>query len=467
MHPVTAEADDLCVDLPVVVIGAGPIGLAAAAHLVERGEPFVVLEAGTSAATGVRAWSHVRLFTPWRYTVDSVAISLLGEQGWEMPSEELYPTGRELVDVYLDPLSRHPLLAPHIRYRHRVVAIAREAIGKLEEDRDDHPFLVEATTPFGSVTLQARAIIDASGSWEHPNPLGSNGLVVPGERAARARIRYRIPDVLRRDRGRYANRRTLVVGSGHSALNALHDLVTLKREAPMTRIVWAIRRVTPGDALNACDGDGLTERTLLKRDVAAMVGNDQIESHTGIRITRLDQDAAGVTAFSGDRALPAVDEIIAATGFRPDLSIARELRLDIHSVFESTYALAPLIDPDANACGTVPPHGVMQLAHPEPDFYIVGMKSYGRAPTFLMLTGYEHVRSVVCALTGDEDALTVKLELPEKGLCAACTAYLEEREGMLACSCGANEETGEADHPCCDPVTEDAGHPSPALVSTH
>ena len=443
----TADSES---ELPVAIIGAGPIGLAAAAHLASRDEPFILLEAGPSAATSIREWAHVRLFTPWRYNVDSVAADLLRQAGqteWVMPDPNAYPTGGELVDAYLDPLSHHPALAPFIRYGQRVAAIARDTIGKLEEEREEHPFVLHVESIDGTSTLvTAWAIIDASGCWGNPNPLGSNGLQILGERALQEHILYRVPDILGRERERFAGKRVLVVGSGHSALNALQDLTSLAQDDPATKPFWAIRRDTAQDALDACD-DQLTERTLLKRDVREMTRNGAITTLSGVRLTRLERTPEGIIAFAGNRALPPVDEIVAATGFRPDHTIERELRLDVQSVYESTYALAPLIDPDANACGTVPPHGVQQLAHPEPDFYIVGMKSYGRAPTFLMLTGYEQVRSVVCALAGDEEALEVKLVLPEKGLCAACTAFLEEREHSASSPCACGDDV--IDEGCC------------------
>lgn len=125
---------------------------------------------------------------------------------------------------------------------------------------------------------------------------------------------------------------------------------------------------------------------------------------------------------SVEKTLPPVDVIIAATGFRPDLAPEAELRLALDAATESPVALAPLIDPNVHSCGTVPPHGAVELAHPEQDFYLVGMKSYGRAPTFLLLTGYEQVRSVTAALAGDwEAARDVQLVLPETGVCS--TSY--------------------------------------------
>jgi hypothetical protein len=126
-----------------------------------------------------------------------------------------------------------------------------------------------------------------------------------------------------------------------------------------------------------------------------------------------------MVAGSGDRLAPPVDEVIAATGFRPDWSILSEVRLDLDPAVQSPRALAPLIDPNIHSCGTVPPHGAEELKQPDGNLFVVGMKSYGRAPTFLVLTGYEQVRSVVAAIAGDwEAARRVELVLPETGVCS-------------------------------------------------
>ena len=142
----------------------------------------------------------------------------------------------------------------------------------------------------------------------------------------------------------------------------------------------------------------------------------------------------------GAKKVVTVDRIVAATGFRPDHSITSELRLDLDPILGSTRALAPLIDPNEHSCGTVPPHGVDELAHPEPDFYAIGMKSYGRAPTFLLATGYEQARSVVAALDGDWDAARdLRLELPETGVCTTTLPGDEGEAGGCGSSCGTPE----------------------------
>jgi thioredoxin reductase len=439
--------------LPVAIVGAGPIGLATAAHLAARNRPFILLETGMSIASSVRAWSHVRLFTPWRYNTDIEAVRFLQAEGWEHPDPGSYPTGEEFITEYLEPLARHAAIERHIRFGARVLRITRKDRGKLENDRERQPFALDLES---GERFYASAVVDASGSWANPNPIGSDGYPIPGELELAGNITYGPPDVLGTERSRYAGKRVLVIGSGHSALNALSHLVELSTNATGTKAIWALRSDIETITRSSCDEDGLTERTLLKRDVREMVTSRDIETFAGVRIDYLESTDLGIVAHARGRKLPPVDEIIVATGFRPDHRITQELRLDLHHTFESPHALAELIDPAVNACGTVPPHSVSRISHPELDFFTVGMKSYGRAPTFLLLTGYEQVRSVVCALMRDDAAFEIHLDLPERGLCSACTAYLDEQDRAGGCSCSSEDGTSSDD--CCSEIeVEPAG----------
>jgi thioredoxin reductase len=408
--------------LPVVVIGAGPIGLAAAVHLVVRGEEPLVLEAGDSVGTSIGKWSHVRLFSPWKYLVDPIAAEMLEAQGWKMPDPEMAPTGGEFVERYLAPLAALPEIAARIQVNTRVTAISRRGFDKVKSaGREEAPFeLVVERGRAVTEKILARAVIDASGTYESPNPLGANGLRVEGEGEARERIHYRIPDVRGRERARFAGRRTVVVGSGHSAFNSLLDLAELAREEPGTEVIWAIRRQEPGQLYGGGDRDALPARGALGMRMRQLAQAGIVKIEAGFRVTRAVHETGGIVLVGDDRrTIGPVDEVVVATGFRPDLSLTRELRLALDSWLESPVQLAPLIDPNEHSCGTVYPHGAVELAHPEKGFYTVGMKSYGRAPTFLMLTGYEQVRSVACMLTGDEiGAREVHLVLPETGVCS-------------------------------------------------
>lgn len=415
--------------LPVVVIGAGPVGLAAAAHLLERGLEPVVLEAGDGPGAAVADWGHVRLFSPWRYDVDAAARRLLEATGtWAAPDPDRLPTGAELVRDYLAPLAATPALRERVVYRTWVTAVARDGADRTRSlGRDRRPYLVRTVGPGGAVRdLRARAVVDASGTYAHPNPIGASGLPAPGEAEAAAFVAGPLPDVLGAERERFAGRHTLVVGMGHSAANTLLSLVRLAEEAPGTRVTWAIRGGSARRLYGGGQADELPARGELGTRLRAAVEAGRLELITRTTIERLEPGAERVrvrgTGRRGgvDGVLDlTVDRIVNATGFRPDLDMLREVRLELDPVVEAPARLAPLIDPNLHSCGTVPPHGEAVLAQPDAGFYLAGTKSYGRAPTFLLATGYEQVRSIAAALAGDRaSADVVQLDLPATGVCS-------------------------------------------------
>jgi thioredoxin reductase len=401
---------------PVVVIGGGPVGLAAAAHLAERRTPFLLLEAGDAPAATVRQWGHVRLFSPWRYNVDAAARRLLADAGWVEPDPDVLPTGAQLADDYLRPLADLPALKPHIRYDARVIAVTRLGMDRVRTaGRDTTPLLVRLAD---GDDLLARAVIDASGTWTTPNFLGASGIPAHGEADAAGMIEHALPDVLGTDRDRFAGKRTLVVGAGHSAANTLLSLAELAEQVPGTSVVWAIRSTSPARTYGGKAADALPARGALGSRLRAHVEAGTIELVTGFAVERIEPTDARRVRVTGGGGTITADRIVSATGFRPDHTFVSELRLDLDPVLGSTRALAPLIDPNEHSCGTVPPHGADELTHPEPGFYAVGVKSYGRAPTFLLATGYEQARSVVAAIDGDWTAARdVQLDLPETGVC--------------------------------------------------
>ena len=409
-------------ELPVAVIGAGPVGLAAAAHLLATGQEPIVFEAGSGPGAAIAEWGHVRLFSPWEFNIDEVAAALLADQGWHAPAPGEHPTGRELIDQYLAPLAEVEPLAARIRFATRVTAVSRSGLDKVKTaGRSEAPFRLRTVGPDGETDVLARAVIDASGTWSRPGPAGAAGTPALGEQAAADHISYRIPDLDGPERDRYANRRVLVVGSGHSAFNVLNDLADLRRDAPGTEIVWAVRRQELGQVFGGGENDALAERGRLGARIEGLLTSGEITIRLGAHLERFDLSAdGGVTVISRGEKIAEVDEIVVVTGFRPDLDVLSELRLDLDPALEAPSDLAPLIDPNQHSCGTVRPHGAEELQHrDEPGLFIVGMKSYGRAPTALMLTGYEQVRSVVAALAGDWDAARdVRLVLPETGVCS-------------------------------------------------
>ncbi|QTD42630.1 FAD-dependent oxidoreductase [Sporosarcina sp. Te-1] len=405
-------------DLPVAVIGAGPIGLAAAAHLKERGVSFFVLEKGEISAN-VRSWEHVTLFSPWQYNIDKAGKRLLVNADWQEPQGEKIPTGKELAEDYLLPLSE--VLAPNIYTNHEVISITRDGIDRMKStNRSSQPFLLYIETPNGLKEMKAKAVIDATGTWGNPNPVMSNGVWLRTEKELASSIDYHIPNIEANEE-LYANKRIAVVGGGHSAINSLLNLVALKEKYPKTSISWILRKNRVEDAFGGGSNDELAARGELGVRISEYVRNGQIQVITPYHIRRIRKEN-GIVLESQEKVLEQFDRLIVNTGNRPNFDINHELRSERESITEAVPAIAPLIDPNAHSCGSVPAHGEKELRQPEPNFYIVGSKSYGRAPTFLMATGYEQVRSVVAYLAGDKEAAeNVQLQLPETGVCHSGT----------------------------------------------
>jgi thioredoxin reductase len=418
-------------ELPVVVIGAGPEGLAAAAHLLERGIEPLVLEAGRGPAAAVSGWGHVRMFSPWSELVDAAAEKLLAPTGYKAPDHG-YPTGREWIDGYLAPLAE--ALGGRVRYGARVTGVSRRGRDRLVSiHRDEQPFVVHVADRDGVESrFEARAVIDASGTWEHPNPVGADGLPAIGEReaAATGAVSYTPPTAAQATA--WAHKQVVVVGSGHSAMTAVLEL---SRAA--ASLTWVLRRGAVGDAFGGGEGDALPQRGALGERARETVDAGLAELVTGFRTERVHMVDGKLVLVSEDgRSLPPADQVVVLTGFRPDLSFLSEMRLELDPVMQAPIKLAPEIDPNVHSCGSVPPHGAQELAHPETGLYLVGMKSYGRAPTFLAMTGFEQVRSVVAELAGDHDAARrVGLVLPETGVCTG-TGLGDDADGDTAESCG-------------------------------
>ncbi|MDV6285427.1 NAD(P)-binding domain-containing protein [Rhodococcus jostii] len=415
--------------VPVVVVGAGPIGLAAAAQLRERGLTPLVFDRGPIAGAAIAQWNHVRLFSRWGELIDPSARRLLDATGWVAPDDQAYPTGQDWTANYLQPLAA--ALGDTVQLSTEVVGVARRGRDRVvDAGRDTEPLSVHIRRADGTEDrITAQALIDASGTWATPNPLGGEGLPALGERAAADVLEYRVPNIDDPEvRARYAGKHIVIAGSGHSALTAIVALAGLEKQTPGTRISWVLRRGEGGSTFGGGEGDQLPARGALGLRAKRAVDDGMLRVVTGFRTAAVEAAADGQVVLVSDTGarIENVDRVVVLTGFRPDLSWLSEVRLGLDPVLQAPVGLAPLIDPNVHSCGSVYPHGVAELSHPEPNVFLVGMKSYGRAPTFLAMTGYEQVRSIAAALAGDHAAAArVELTLPETGVCGGAGVFDE------------------------------------------
>jgi thioredoxin reductase len=366
----------------------------------------------------------MRVFSPWRYNIDKAARQLLSLANWTAPDDDGLPTGQELYDLYFKPLAELPSIKPFIHPESKVLSVGRKSMDKMKSwGREQLPYVVQVLHRNEIQQHEVKAVIDASGTWNSPNPIGSGGVYAVGELENKKSIFYGIPDIPGQHSDRYKNKSVLVVGSGHSAINAILELDKLKEKYPATEIHWILRKKNLRDVYGGQEKDALEARGALGIKIEQLVNEDRVSVYTSFQIQQLANMDSKLTVIGFQEnerlALPGIDEIISNTGSRPDLSFLREVRLSIDPSLESVTESAELIDPNIHSCGTVRPHGEKELRHPDKDFYIVGSKSYGRAPTFLMATGYERVRSIVAAIDSDmEAAQNVELDLPETGVCS-------------------------------------------------
>ncbi|WP_246943714.1 NAD(P)-binding domain-containing protein [Bacillus pinisoli] len=440
--------------LPIAIIGGGPVGLAAAAHLIRKGEKFIILESGNQVGASVLEWGHVRMFSPWQYNIDQAARELLEKSGWQSPNGPEIPTGNDLVTQYLLPLSELTEIKESLLLNSKVVGVTRKSIDKLKNTkRETAPFQLYVEVEHETRVVEAKVVIDASGTWTQPNPALSNGLWTKAEQELQDKIYYGIPNIPDM-KERYANKKVMIIGSGHSAINALLDIASLKDNYPNTTIYWVLRKTHVASVYGGQENDQLPARGELGIRIEKLVESGTVEVITPYYVQQLKPVGEQIQIIGHlgqeEKVISNIDELIVSTGFRPDTSFLGEVRIQLDEAVESVKELAPLIDPNLHSCGTVRPHGEAELRQPEKDFYIVGMKSYGRAPTFLLATGYEQVRSVVAYLTGDlEGAKEVHLNLPETGVCS--TGITPNSTTNSCCGTGVAEMKVEIKHTktCC------------------
>ena len=405
----------------LAVIGAGPVGLEAASAALDRGFDVHVFERGEVGAH-LLAWGHVRLFTPWEMNLGPSARARLEAAHWRSPDLGSRPTGADMVEGYLKPLAALPEFKDRIHPNAQVVAMSRRGALKAdllgEPRRRDLPFRLLTRDAGGREHfLHAFAVIDASGVFGQPNWAGDGGIPARGELHLAQQLSYHPDDVLDLRRGRYAGKRVLVIGGGASAATVAADLVSLSAKAPGTTVLWVTRESTDQLFL-PIENDPLAGRRDLYEQARALLGgaSPALKHAGGIVIEGFEFNSAthryrvtlrGHSQATGTEATRSeeVDQVIVNTGFGPDNSIYRELQ--VHECYASRgpMMLAAALLGAGDDCVSVPPFGSDLLLNPEPDFYIVGNKAYGRNTNFLLKTGYQQVADVLDRLTQDQQAV--------------------------------------------------------------
>jgi thioredoxin reductase len=379
--------------MKIVIVGAGPIGLEAAVAAQERGHTISVFERGR-VADSVRNWGHVRMFSPFGMNASNKAIALLARHGRKTPGEEAILTGQQYADDFLQPLAE--VLNGCVHAGAEVVAITRDQLQKWEKIMDP----TRAATPFRLlVKEQGRervehgdVLFDCTGVFGNPSPLGVGGIPTPGEIGARDWILYGMPEVKA-----FGGAKVLVVGAGHSAATVIRELSRL----PGTEVIWAVRKpvIEPCDRIK---DDPLPERDSLLIEANHLARSTRLKFCPNAivnAVERINGELQVILNVGGITQVVQVDRLIATTGFRPDMNLARELQVQTCWATEGSYNLSALLLGEAGGdCLKAPVAGVEMLAHPEPGFFTLGIKSYGRRSDFLIRTGRKQVQTVLDSL---------------------------------------------------------------------
>jgi thioredoxin reductase len=388
-------------------VGAGPIGLEAAALAVELGFDVHVFERG-EVGDHLLAWGHVSMFTPWSWNVGPASARLLARHGWTAPAPDACPTGLEVVERVLQPLAATPELKARVHTHQQVVHVSRHGARKGDRskaaERRAHPFrLILRDNGGRESVLHARAVIDASGTYGNPNRAGTGGIPARGESYLAPQMSYHPDDVRGIRRERYAGRTTIVIGGGASAVTTVIALAKLAEESPGTRATWLTRRAEPGFAGETSDAHTLPARTALYAEGRRLQGgaSEAVRWIGGGEVEGFEYNSAThrykvlFATAAGPRTEDA-DQVIVNCGYGPDTSLYRELR--VHECYESLAPMrlaAALQGAGTSDCVTIPSFGADALANPEPDFWILGAKSYGRSADFVLGAGFQQVADVL------------------------------------------------------------------------
>ncbi len=428
----------MAVDTParIAVLGAGPVGLEAALYARFLGYQVDIFERDQPGANLLR-WGQVRMFSPFGLNSSPLGLAALAAQdsNFRAPCAEEILTGRQWWERYVLPLSKTDLLVDHIHSQTTVVAVAKagllksEAVGQVA--RDDAVFRLLLRDADGNESIQfADVVIDTTGVFGNPNWLGDGGIPAQGELAFRSQIEYGLPDVLERDRDRFANRHTLVVGGGFSAATTALALQQLIAETPLTTATWLTRNAPGAEILERIPGDPLLERDRLVHAAnrLARVPSTRFRYLAGCSVSRIVELEASLDQLGGSRRwsvevqplsgepieLITCDQLVANVGYRPDTSIYSELQVQECYASQGPLKLAAVLSGSSGDCLQQKCPGPSALLNPEPHFYILGSKSYGRNSHFLFQTGLQQIRDLFTVI-GDRAALDLYDGVPGLG----------------------------------------------------
>jgi thioredoxin reductase len=395
----------------IAILGAGPIGLEAALAARQLKLPCTIYERGRVGEHLLR-WGHVRLFSPFGMNVTALGRhAILGARpNHELPADDACITGREHVERYLAPLAE--AVKENLRPETHVLRVGRRNCLKSDSPGDaaraKHPFMLLVREKNHDRVEEADIVLDCTGTYGQHRWLGEGGIPAVGELQAEPHISYALDDVLGARRNDYAGKSILVVGGGFSAATTVANLATLAEQDNTTWVTW-IARAAHSQPLRRIPGDPLRERDRLaaRANNLATRGVDNVEYHAGTVVEAIESHGQGkgfrVTMRSGGtKRTTEFDAVVGNVGYTPDTNLYRELQ--IHECYASLGPMklaAALLGQKAVDCLKVAVPGAETLRNPEPNFYILGAKSYGRGSQFLLRNGFEQVQGVIDLIRKD------------------------------------------------------------------
>jgi thioredoxin reductase len=400
----------------IAILGAGPIGLEAALYARTLGWPVTVYERGR-VGEHLHRWGHVGLFSPFGMNVTPLGRAAIraDHPKHDLPADGDCLTGREHLAAYLEPLAQTGPVRECLRTDTQVLQIGRR--GFLKEDglgdarRGQQPFRVLVRDGKGRERVEeADVVLDCTGTYGQHRSLGDGGIPAVGEAAAEAHIIYGLADVLGENRATFADRTVLVVGGGYSAATTVCNLAALAEDHADTWVVW-LARCSSTQPIKRIANDPLRQRDRLavRANTLATRADGNVEFHNQSVIDAVewagpDRGFRVTARCAGKPRTWDVDRVVANVGYTPDNRLYRELQ--VHECYASLGPMslaAALLKHAGGDCLTVPALGAHTLRNPEPGFFILGAKSYGRDSNFLLRNGFEQVRDVFTLITGKAD----------------------------------------------------------------